>query len=271
MTKSPSLGIKENCVKHNSDIIAWCKDCKVPICLQGLYIDHKSCDWVSTDDRTAHLISSLKESITSTRTKLNDKFKEKKDEHHLLEAELHKNIKKYENYAKVVSLFIKDLKAKEENANNTLNKYENIPTNSSVTKLTTAITETLSLLDDPMTGPKIPKLVELHCEDPPVVPSQDVLNKTASAVSDTGNSKPPKSMKSPCEVRVNDTDSDGDDYLPNIGGFSAGVSSAGISTAAISTAGISSAAISSAGIAGGSRIVSNEKFTWVSNISVSHL
>ena len=69
-------------------------------------------------------------------------------------------------HAHIVVTFAKKLSTKQEQAMNLLEEFEKILSDASVNELSTTITKALSLLDDPMTEPKIPTFVVTDCEDP---------------------------------------------------------------------------------------------------------
>ena len=150
---------QNSCVAHNDDLIAWCKICKVFNCFQCLKEDHKTCDWISIKDKTTELKSTLKDSVTSTRTLLIEKFTCATTESNSLLTGVTENIKKMECYEIFLNSYIKKLSIKQDRAMNKLEKYEKVQCNSSVTELTKAISETLSLGEDLIKVPAIPQIV----------------------------------------------------------------------------------------------------------------
>ena len=157
-------GNQNICVKHNSDLIAWCKICKVSICITCLQTDQKSCEWITTEEKTTELIGKLLESVTSTRTELIENFTIITIENMSLLTDIRKSIEKLQYYEKIVQSFHKRLSTKQENAMNKLEKYENTSTDSGVAGLEKTISKTLSLLD-PLAAPKIPTFVVPDCEE----------------------------------------------------------------------------------------------------------
>lgn len=73
-----------------------------------------------------------------------------------------KQIKKYEN---TLLSFAKRLLTKQEIEMSRLKKHENVSADASVHELTNSISETLSLLDGPLTEPNIPKFVIPECQE----------------------------------------------------------------------------------------------------------
>ena len=153
------------CVTHKNDLTAWCKICKVSICLKCLKEDHKSCDWISIEEKTTELKSTLKDSVTSTRTLLIEKFTHATTESNSLLTGVIENIKKMQRYEKFLNSYIKKLSINQESAINQLETYEHVQCNSSVTELTKTISETLSLGEDLIKVPAIPQIVIPDCEE----------------------------------------------------------------------------------------------------------
>ena len=151
------------CAKHNSEIIAWCKDCTVQICLECLNINHKSCNLGSIKEMHTELISKVKETVSSTGKKLIEKFTQRKIENNSQLSEIRENLKKMQGHEKIAVSFLKELSRKQEKTMNKLEEYANISTNDSVTQLNTTISKILSLLDDPIDVPRIPKVVVPDC------------------------------------------------------------------------------------------------------------
>ena len=188
-TKVQSSPNQNICIEHNSKLIAWCKICKVPICIDCVNTGHKSCGWVSIKKKTAELINNLQESVNSTRTKLNEKFTHITDEHISLLTDTKANIQKMQHYEKIIESFLKQLSITQENAMKKLEEYENIKSTSNVTDLTIAISATLSLIDDPITIPAIPNVVvpysEIHTNDTDSEYQQDGEVSTVNSIATT--------------------------------------------------------------------------------------
>ena len=154
------------CVTHKNDLIAWCKICKVFNCFQCLKEYHKTCDFMSIEEKTTELKSTLKDYVISTRTKLIEKFTHATTESDSLLTGVTENIKKMQHYEKNLHSFIKKLSTKQDSAMNKLEMYEKVQCNSSVTELTKAISEILSLGEDLIKVPAIPQIVIPDCKDP---------------------------------------------------------------------------------------------------------
>ena len=180
-TKVRSSPNQTICAEHQSDHIAWCKICNVSCCITCLKSHHKACDWVTIEEMTDELIGNLHESVTSTRAKLIEKFTYKAIANNYLLNDIRDNIKKMHLYEEFVVTFATELSAKQEQTMNLLEKFENIPSDPSVNELATTISEILSLLDDRMTGPKIPKFVITVCDEP--ADDIDLVDETVREVS----------------------------------------------------------------------------------------
>ena len=69
------LSMRDNtCAVHNITSIAWCKTCKVTICYKCFQVGHQLCDWVSIEENTSKLFSTLQEAVTFTRANVIEKF-----------------------------------------------------------------------------------------------------------------------------------------------------------------------------------------------------
>ena len=154
------------CAVHNADQILWCKDCKVSICNRCLIEDHKSCNFMTIEAKVTELVSNLHESVTSTRKKLIDNFDHVTTENNSQLTDIQENIKKLQRAEKIAHSFRKQIPTRLENAMNMLEKYEKINSSSSVNELTMAISKTISLLDDSIVVPILPKIVVPDCVEP---------------------------------------------------------------------------------------------------------
>ena len=156
----------QNICYHKDPSIAWCEDCNSTSCWKCLETNHKYCNWVSIESKTTELISNLRKSVTSTRTELTRKFTDITNKNNSRVTNIRENISYLQRYEKIVLSFDEKMSTKMQSALKRLEKYEYIPPNSTVTELTTKISETLSLLDDPITEPTIPEFVVPDCEEP---------------------------------------------------------------------------------------------------------
>ena len=166
MTKVQSTGNQNICDLHNDDLNAWCKTCNVTACIQCLKDVHKSCDWISIKKKTTELMRVLDKTVVSTRTTLIEKFARTTTESNSLLIEVTENIKKMQRYEKLLRSFLKKLPIRQNIAMSKLEKFETTLLGASVNELTTAISNIPTLIDDPITMPRIPKIVVPDCEEP---------------------------------------------------------------------------------------------------------
>ena len=165
MTKVQSSAYQNICC-HNDTSTAWCEDCNCTICFKCLEISHKSCNWVGIEKKTSELTGNLRESIATTRTELTEKFTDITTKNNSLLTNIRKNISNLRRYEKISLTFLEKLSHKKECVLRKLEKYEYIPANSTVTELTTKISEISLLLNDPITEPTMPEFVVPDCEEP---------------------------------------------------------------------------------------------------------
>ena len=157
-TKNRSAIKQDICSEHDSDNIAWCNICNVSACIKCLKINHKPCDWVTIEEKKVKLFGNLQESVISTRIQLIEKFTLEETANNYQLNDIRDRINKMQQNKETLVTFAKELSTKQELAMNLLEDYENIPSDASVHELSTTISKTLSLLDDPKTEPKKPKL-----------------------------------------------------------------------------------------------------------------
>lgn len=155
--KIPSAGRQKNC-DHAGDVIAWCDDCKVSSCTKCLQTDHRQCSWVSIKKKTKKLVGKLKASVTSTEMMMvkNDSML----------SEISDHIKQLHHYEKKLQSFAKKLSVRQDSTKSKLEKFAETRYEMGATEYTKTISATMSLLDDPITVPKIPKFVVPLCEEP---------------------------------------------------------------------------------------------------------
>ena len=164
-TKKHITGNQNICDLHNDDLNAWCRTCNVATCIQCLKDGHKSCDWISIKRKTTELMSLLDETVTYTRTKLIENFTQTTTESNSMLTEVRENIKKMQSCEKLLRSFQVKLSVRQDIAMNQLENYETILVDSSVNELTTAVSNTLALLDDTITVPTILMMVVTGCEE----------------------------------------------------------------------------------------------------------
>ena len=117
-------------------------------------------------EKSTELNYNLRESITSTRTKLTEEFTKIMTENDSKSSTIKDNIKKMQHYELILQSFAKKRSKMHEKAMKRLSEIENLQSDSGVNEQTTAISETLSLLDDHITAPSIPEIVVPDCEEP---------------------------------------------------------------------------------------------------------
>lgn len=159
--------VKNNsiCQEHMADFIFWCKTCKELICSCCLMSKHKLCDAVFLSKNIDEPSNILRETADSTRVKLMEKFTTNIKKYDSILANVWKALRKARQYEADVVTFKRNLSATHEKAMIMLEKYENIPDNFGVTKLSSTVSKTLSLLDNTMTEPKLPMLFVPDCTD----------------------------------------------------------------------------------------------------------
>ena len=154
------------CIVHNADQILWCVNCKESICHHCLLEEHKSCDLTAIDEKTTELISTLLESVTSTQTKLIERFTRLTISYTTRLTDMRVHIKNLLHYENIVKAFLEQISNKQESDMKKLEEYENDRFDSSVTELLATISETLSLYDGPIIIPKIPIFAIHDFEEP---------------------------------------------------------------------------------------------------------
>ena len=178
--------VNKNICNHSGPSTAWCEDCTSTLCTKCLEADHKSCNWVNIEKKTSELSSNLGELVIYTRSKLTKEFIDITTKNNAVLTNIMESIEKLQRYAKMVKSFLSEKSRNQRKALKRLEKYERIPQKSTVTELTTKISETLSLLDDPITEPTIPRFVVPDSEEPAhsTMP-EDVRQEEASAALST--------------------------------------------------------------------------------------
>ena len=194
-TKDKVVCCKSNCTTHYSDFIFWCNTCKVPICSHCFIETHKECDLIHME-KTDELMKNLRETVASTRKKLLNNITLKTRKNNLKLADITTTRTKLQQYETVILTFAEKLATKQKELMSLLEKFENIPFNSSVEEITATMSKTLSLLDDPMTEPKIPKFIELDSEGPADDTILGVPNRDGSTESSTRTAQPSVKVRS---------------------------------------------------------------------------
>ena len=156
-TKEKASNKQSICAIHNADLQFWCKMCNVSICSHCFIEDHKECDLIHIKEKTADLVKNLRENVVSTRTILSEKFTGKIIDNNSILTDIREAIKKLRYYENTVTKFAKKLSAKQEKVMEKLKRYENTPSDSNINLLTSTISKTLSLLEDQIIAPTIPK------------------------------------------------------------------------------------------------------------------
>ena len=164
--KDKSNPKKNTCVEHVADLLIWCCTCEVSLCIQCLKEQHKSCDWVQIKEKTNEMMKNLQESVDTTRAKLVEKISLVTTENDSKLADVRINIKKLRHCERIILSFARKLSTKQEEIMNLLEDNENIPSDSNVEEIAITISKTLSLLDDPIIVPTVPKCVVPECDVP---------------------------------------------------------------------------------------------------------
>ena len=164
MTKCNSSGHVNISAARNVELVLWCKKCKVSICNQCLIEDHKTCDWVLLEEVTGNIQVNLKESVSNARSILNEKISRETTENNSKLTDMRKNITKLKCHEETLVSFSKILSEKKDKATQLLKYCDSILSNGSVNDLKSTISEVLSLLNDKITPPYIPKFVILNSE-----------------------------------------------------------------------------------------------------------
>ena len=154
------------CAAHNAELVLWCNKCQVSICNQCLIEDHKTCDWVLLEKITSKLQLKLKESITTARSILQERFFSQSTENVSKLIDIRDKMKELQCHEKTVVSFGETLSAKQERALQFLQNCERILSYGSVNELRSTISEVLSLFNDIITAPKIPKFEVVKSEEP---------------------------------------------------------------------------------------------------------
>ena len=166
MPKNKFASNQNICKLHKADQFLWCKMCKMAICNICFLTMHESCNFIYIHEQTAELKRNLKETVTSTRTRLIKTFTLKATANKSTLSDIRDEQKKMKHFEKALLSFEKNLSTKQEKAMSSLDNYENISANASVNELTSKISKALSLLDDPLSEPNISSFVIPDCEEP---------------------------------------------------------------------------------------------------------
>ena len=151
------------CGNHAKKNKFWCNLCEISICEHCLKDEHKQCDWISEEEKTEELKKILQEKTQLTRTGLVDFFSHAASENVASRRNVWNLIRKLQVHEKSLLSLEKFISAEKDTSMKLLEEFENIPVHSSVVEYTSAISKTISLLDDVITFPNFPSL-SLHAE-----------------------------------------------------------------------------------------------------------